>query len=298
MWAKTGTLNEANALSGYLTAASGKTLAFSILVNGHRPGQRGRSAGHRPHRRSHRGGGVSLYHRSRCALPYCLLDCPWLFCLCSAGLAACVALAGCRSLPPSKPASQWTPQEARGAQVYQLKCARCHYPTTTHALHGPGLQALTKVKAMPSGAPPTDERLTQVILHGRHDARHATDRRPAPRSAGLPAHAMTGETAEERAAAKSRPSRHGANAAASRAGGHQPLSAGAGRGDHSGRGRAPLSAAVSHLCGRLHDRQRRADAAVALGLGAGSGRGFSAGGLQPVDFLPASIRGRRWCRAC
>jgi cytochrome c1 len=29
------------------------------------------------------------------------------------------------------------------------------------------LQALTKVKAMPSGAPPSDERLTAVILHGR-----------------------------------------------------------------------------------------------------------------------------------
>jgi D-alanyl-D-alanine carboxypeptidase/D-alanyl-D-alanine-endopeptidase (penicillin-binding protein 4) len=38
LWAKTGTHNEANALSGYLTAASGKTLVFSILVNGHRPG--------------------------------------------------------------------------------------------------------------------------------------------------------------------------------------------------------------------------------------------------------------------
>ncbi|MGD0901500.1 MAG: D-alanyl-D-alanine carboxypeptidase/D-alanyl-D-alanine-endopeptidase [Terracidiphilus sp.] len=38
LWAKTGTSNEGNALSGYLTAASGKTLAFSILVNGHRPG--------------------------------------------------------------------------------------------------------------------------------------------------------------------------------------------------------------------------------------------------------------------
>jgi len=38
MQAKTGTHNEANALSGYLAAASGKTLAFSIMVNGRRPG--------------------------------------------------------------------------------------------------------------------------------------------------------------------------------------------------------------------------------------------------------------------
>ncbi len=30
-----------------------------------------------------------------------------------------------------------------------------------------GLQALTKEKAMPSGMPPTDERMTQVILQGR-----------------------------------------------------------------------------------------------------------------------------------
>jgi mono/diheme cytochrome c family protein len=84
--------------------------------------------------------------------------------ICAAGLA--VGIAACRSLPPSKPASEWTPQEARGAQVFQAKCARCHYPTTTSGLHGPGLQALTKLKSMPSGAPPTDERLTDVILHG------------------------------------------------------------------------------------------------------------------------------------
>ena len=38
LWAKTGTHNESDALSGYLTTASGKTLAFSIMVNGHRPG--------------------------------------------------------------------------------------------------------------------------------------------------------------------------------------------------------------------------------------------------------------------
>lgn len=36
--AKTGTLNESNALSGYITTANGKTLAFSVMVNGHRPG--------------------------------------------------------------------------------------------------------------------------------------------------------------------------------------------------------------------------------------------------------------------
>jgi len=79
----------------------------------------------------------------------------------------CVGFAGCKSLPPSKPASEWTAQEARGAVVFQSACARCHYPTTTRGLNGPGLQAITKVKAMPSGAPPNDERLTAVILHGR-----------------------------------------------------------------------------------------------------------------------------------
>jgi D-alanyl-D-alanine carboxypeptidase/D-alanyl-D-alanine-endopeptidase (penicillin-binding protein 4) len=38
LWAKTGTLNETVALSGYLTAASGKTIVFSVMVNDHRPG--------------------------------------------------------------------------------------------------------------------------------------------------------------------------------------------------------------------------------------------------------------------
>jgi mono/diheme cytochrome c family protein len=83
-----------------------------------------------------------------------------------AGVGILTALAGCKSLPPSKPASEWTPEEARGAEVFHQACAKCHYPTTTHGLHGPGLQAITKIKAMPSGAPPTDERLTAVILRG------------------------------------------------------------------------------------------------------------------------------------
>ena len=78
-----------------------------------------------------------------------------------------VSLGGCRSLPASKPEALWTMEEARGAQVFHQKCAKCHHPTTTRPLNGPGLQALTKIKAMPSGAPPTDERLTEVILRGR-----------------------------------------------------------------------------------------------------------------------------------
>jgi mono/diheme cytochrome c family protein len=85
--------------------------------------------------------------------------------VCAAGLA--VGLAGCKPLPPSKPASEWTAQEARGAAVFHERCARCHHPTTTHGLNGPGLQAITKVKAMPSGAPPTDERLTALIVRGK-----------------------------------------------------------------------------------------------------------------------------------
>lgn len=43
--AKTGTLNEVNALSGYLIAHSGKTVAFSILCNAHNPeGETARTA--------------------------------------------------------------------------------------------------------------------------------------------------------------------------------------------------------------------------------------------------------------
>ena len=81
--------------------------------------------------------------------------------------AVATALAGCRSLPASKPEALWTIEEARGAQVFHQACAKCHYPTTTKGLKGPGLQAITKVKAMPSGSPPTDERITYLIIHGR-----------------------------------------------------------------------------------------------------------------------------------
>jgi mono/diheme cytochrome c family protein len=106
-------------------------------------------------------GAQGLYHQGemRIRICNCLLGLV-------AGAAALIAIAGCKSLPPSKPESEWTPVEAQGAAVYRQACAKCHYPTSTHGLHGPGLQAITKIPAMPSGAPPTDERLTAVITHG------------------------------------------------------------------------------------------------------------------------------------
>jgi mono/diheme cytochrome c family protein len=107
---------------------------------------------------------MNLYDQSQMRAP----SLPAFLAIAAVSASGVVALAGCRSLPPSKPEALWSVEEARGAQVFHQSCAKCHYPTNTHALHGPGLQAITKVKAMPSGAPPTDERLSTVILRGRN----------------------------------------------------------------------------------------------------------------------------------
>jgi mono/diheme cytochrome c family protein len=77
-------------------------------------------------------------------------------------------LAGCNTLPASKPLDQLTPQELQGRAVYEAQCARCHYPTKTKPLNGPGLQALYKKPYLPSGAPANDERIRATIIHGRN----------------------------------------------------------------------------------------------------------------------------------
>ncbi len=82
--------------------------------------------------------------------------------------AACLALAGCKTLPPPTPLSELNPQQARGHEVFQARCAACHYDRRNDALHGPALIGVFKKPALPSGAAATDERVTATIVHGRN----------------------------------------------------------------------------------------------------------------------------------
>ena len=75
---------------------------------------------------------------------------------------------GCKSLPPGKPLSSLTPEEACGRAVFVSSCARCHNAYETQALHGPSLYGVFRKPYLPSGAPAHDDRVTEVVLHGRN----------------------------------------------------------------------------------------------------------------------------------
>src|ERR671922_2137874 len=60
-----------------------------------------------------------------------------------------------------------TPEQAQGRHLYRQYCASCHQAYISNALNGPSLKDLYKKKSMPSGAPPTDQRISEVILRGR-----------------------------------------------------------------------------------------------------------------------------------
>ena len=82
------------------------------------------------------------------------------------GLAA-LAVAGCNSLPPPTPLADLNPQQSHGHDVFQTRCAACHYDRKSGSLHGPALLGVFKKPALPSGAAATDERVTATIVHGR-----------------------------------------------------------------------------------------------------------------------------------
>jgi mono/diheme cytochrome c family protein len=77
-------------------------------------------------------------------------------------------VAGCRSLSPGKPLAELNTQETAGRAVFVSACAKCHNAYETQALHGPSLYGVFRKAYLPSGAPARDDRVLEVILHGRN----------------------------------------------------------------------------------------------------------------------------------
>jgi mono/diheme cytochrome c family protein len=75
--------------------------------------------------------------------------------------------AGCKSAPPPEPLSSLNPQQTHGHAVFEERCALCHYDRESGSLHGPSLLGVYKKPSLPSGTPANDDRVTDVILHGR-----------------------------------------------------------------------------------------------------------------------------------
>ena len=94
---------------------------------------------------------------------------PWLLGVLSGlVLSGLLFTAGCNSLPPGKPLVSLTPEEARGRAVFVSACARCHNAYETQALHGPSLYGVFRKPYLNSGAPARDDRVIEVVLHGRN----------------------------------------------------------------------------------------------------------------------------------
>jgi mono/diheme cytochrome c family protein len=77
-------------------------------------------------------------------------------------LAASLILAGCHAAP------SFSPQQAAGKRLYQLRCAHCHEENDL-ALKKvpPDLHGVFDRKTLPSGAPATDWTVRQNILFGK-----------------------------------------------------------------------------------------------------------------------------------
>ncbi len=82
---------------------------------------------------------------------------------------ALTGLTGCRSTPPPTPLADLNPQQAHGHQVFEAKCAVCHYDRQSGPRNGPSLLGVFKKPELPSGAAATDERVSATILHGRNN---------------------------------------------------------------------------------------------------------------------------------
>ena len=60
------------------------------------------------------------------------------------------------------------PQQSAGRKLYDDYCDRCHEPYSTRGKKGPSLKGIYKRQYMElSGLPVNDERMTDIVLHGR-----------------------------------------------------------------------------------------------------------------------------------
>ena len=83
-----------------------------------------------------------------------------------AGTLGTALLAGCHSTPPPMPLSQLNAQQMAGHDVFQTRCAVCHYDREDKPRNGPSMLGVFKKPELHSGAPANDERVTATILHG------------------------------------------------------------------------------------------------------------------------------------
>jgi mono/diheme cytochrome c family protein len=59
-------------------------------------------------------------------------------------------------------------QQAAGRRIYDNYCDRCHEPYSSRGKKGPSMEGIYKRQYMElSGLPVNDERMTDIILHGR-----------------------------------------------------------------------------------------------------------------------------------
>ncbi|HEU5411886.1 MAG TPA: cytochrome c [Candidatus Acidoferrales bacterium] len=60
-----------------------------------------------------------------------------------------------------------TAEQSAGRQIYNQRCAQCHFAYSSRGSKGPSLKGLFKRQYLPSGLPANDRFVTQTILHGR-----------------------------------------------------------------------------------------------------------------------------------
>lgn len=63
-----------------------------------------------------------------------------------------------------------TPQQVAGRRIYDQYCDRCHEPYSTRGKKGPGLKGVFQHQYLPlSGLPANDERVADIVNHGRNE---------------------------------------------------------------------------------------------------------------------------------